>query len=304
MKKIIITFAILLTFGCENENLHGTDLNVVAEVEKEFVGDKELLHKIELNNQNSKYEESILLFENQYLIDKTIPSKEEIKAYNFALLQFASENAAEFFQFRQAYILQQYEDEETIVKLKEIYSNDKRSLKEKIIKAIKTNDLIAIEKSLVSIEHYVQGETYLEEELKSIYYLGEYLVKYFEVTNNVNLYDESGYDSESEILKRAKKKLFSKIPPGYDGVLKDKIKEIDTEKSWIDIYNEENKSDYAIKKVEPYIGMTDQEALESTWGKPTKINKTINADSTREQWVYSGYKYLYFEEHYLVTIQK
>lgn len=51
------------------------------------------------------------------------------------------------------------------------------------------------------------------------------------------------------------------------------------------------------------IGMTKDEVLSNGWGNPQKINKTTTASGTSEQWVYSGYRYLYFEDGILVTIQ-
>lgn len=50
------------------------------------------------------------------------------------------------------------------------------------------------------------------------------------------------------------------------------------------------------------IGMTQEEVLLSSWGRPSDINKTISAGGTHEQWVYSG-GYLYFENGILTTIQ-
>lgn len=45
------------------------------------------------------------------------------------------------------------------------------------------------------------------------------------------------------------------------------------------------------------IGMTEEDVLASSWGKPDEINRTVNSYGVREQWVYrersSGY--LYFE---------
>lgn len=55
---------------------------------------------------------------------------------------------------------------------------------------------------------------------------------------------------------------------------------------------------------EPRIGMTKSEAEKSTWGKPKKINKTTTAYGTHEQWVYSGYRYLYFDNGKLTSIQE
>lgn len=52
-----------------------------------------------------------------------------------------------------------------------------------------------------------------------------------------------------------------------------------------------------------YIGMTKEEVLVEGWGKPKDINKTTTAYGIREQWVYYDYKYLYFEDGILTTIQ-
>ena len=51
------------------------------------------------------------------------------------------------------------------------------------------------------------------------------------------------------------------------------------------------------------IGATKQDALESSWGKPERVNTTIRARGVLEQWVYPGSNYLYFENGVLVTIQ-
>lgn len=51
------------------------------------------------------------------------------------------------------------------------------------------------------------------------------------------------------------------------------------------------------------VGMTKEEVLGSSWGRPQKVNTTTNAYGTREQWVYGNGNYLYFEGDRLVTIQ-
>lgn len=56
-------------------------------------------------------------------------------------------------------------------------------------------------------------------------------------------------------------------------------------------------------KPSPAIGMTKDEVLNSSWGKPEKINKTITANGTSEQWVYSGYRYIYFDNNVVTCIQ-
>jgi len=51
------------------------------------------------------------------------------------------------------------------------------------------------------------------------------------------------------------------------------------------------------------IGMSKEDVLASSWGRPEKINTTTNAYGTREQWVYGGRNYLYFENGVLTSIQ-
>ncbi|MDM0041845.1 hypothetical protein QTI05_22585 [Variovorax sp. J22R193] len=51
------------------------------------------------------------------------------------------------------------------------------------------------------------------------------------------------------------------------------------------------------------IGMSKEDVLASSWGKPEKVNTTTTARGTREQWVYGGHNYLYFVGETLTTIQ-
>lgn len=59
----------------------------------------------------------------------------------------------------------------------------------------------------------------------------------------------------------------------------------------------------AAKKQGVLIGMSKEEVLASSWGKPKSINTTTTARGTREQWVYGGRNYLYFKDGVLATIQ-
>lgn len=50
--------------------------------------------------------------------------------------------------------------------------------------------------------------------------------------------------------------------------------------------------------------MTKQEVLESSWGKPERINSTHTARGSSERWVYSnGRGYPYFENGILTAVQ-
>lgn len=57
-------------------------------------------------------------------------------------------------------------------------------------------------------------------------------------------------------------------------------------------------------RIPPAIGMTAEEVRKSTWGEPTKINKSTYSWGTSEQWVYSGYRYVYVENGIVTAIQE
>ena len=57
---------------------------------------------------------------------------------------------------------------------------------------------------------------------------------------------------------------------------------------------------YAQKQA--YVGMSWEENVHCGWGRPDRINKTINALGTSEQWVYGIGNYLYFTNGVLTTI--
>lgn len=64
------------------------------------------------------------------------------------------------------------------------------------------------------------------------------------------------------------------------------------------------KADKARKKKEGVlIGMTEQDVLDSSWGRPENVNTTTTAYGTRSQWVYRSGNYLYFEDGKLTSIQ-
>jgi hypothetical protein len=51
------------------------------------------------------------------------------------------------------------------------------------------------------------------------------------------------------------------------------------------------------------LGMTEEEVLASSWGRPERVNRTTTSRGTREQWVYGIGNYLYFENGILTAIQ-
>lgn len=54
----------------------------------------------------------------------------------------------------------------------------------------------------------------------------------------------------------------------------------------------------------PAIDMTEEEVLLSDWGEPEDINKTTTKHGVKSQWVYPDFKYIYFEDGVVTTIQE
>lgn len=105
--------------------------------------------------------------------------------------------------------------------------------------------------------------------------------------------------------------LLSYIDPRYDGERSEEMKKLVNQylsnEEWERKYSnyiemEEFSAEYD-KKPLPTIGMTAAEVRNSKWGEPIKVNRTTTATSVSEQWVYRDYKYLYFENGILTTIQ-
>lgn len=99
-------------------------------------------------------------------------------------------------------------------------------------------------------------------------------------------------DNETEVnrnsinLNLAKDEL-KEISLNYQGALADEVKAL---KNAID--------------AKPSIGMTRYAVVLSSWGKPSKINKTTTANVVKEQWVYYGNKYIYLEDDVVSAIQE
>lgn len=51
------------------------------------------------------------------------------------------------------------------------------------------------------------------------------------------------------------------------------------------------------------VGMTKDDVLASSWGRPESINKSVYSHGTHEQWIYGNGHYLYFEGNQLTSIQ-
>ena len=58
------------------------------------------------------------------------------------------------------------------------------------------------------------------------------------------------------------------------------------------------------KKPNVKIGMSKSQVInQSNWGEPKYVNRTVTKHGTHEQWAYSEYRYLYFDNGRLTVIQ-
>lgn len=54
----------------------------------------------------------------------------------------------------------------------------------------------------------------------------------------------------------------------------------------------------------PQVGMTREQALKTTWGAPEDINKHTYSWGVKEQWCYSGNRYIYLEDGIVTSISE
>lgn len=55
---------------------------------------------------------------------------------------------------------------------------------------------------------------------------------------------------------------------------------------------------------EPKVGMSKDDVLAGKWGEPSKKNITDTKYGTHEQWIYSGNRYIYFDDGVVTSIQR
>jgi len=128
------------------------------------------------------------------------------------------------------------------------------------------------------------------------------LMKLYSYAQSIKSYSDGDYSMA---------KLYAEDTKGYTGYKEKEVKEY-SEKMLKDLTPEtiakaeaqKEAADKAKAKSEGVrLGMTQQDVLDSSWGKPNDINRTIGGYGTHEQWCYGGNNYLYFEDGILTDIQ-
>ncbi|WP_146548753.1 hypothetical protein [Rummeliibacillus suwonensis] len=173
------------------------------------------------------------------------------------------------------------------------------------------------EELLDKMENYISQKNYNDLE---ILYKSNNIIE--EDAEGSTLYHYVIYLQNEENSENPSYELATFVNPNYNGRLKNDIVKAITDDSyyaksgvlpidkmeWESIYEQHQREiEQELEnsnRVDPAIGMTNEEVLESTWGKPQEINKTTSSYGVSEQWVYPDYKYLYFEDGILTTIQE
>lgn len=146
------------------------------------------------------------------------------------------------------------------------------------------------------------------EEVKNLILNGEYKeasVRTVLKNNEGDLTYMALYNYASALEHEAKgdldmmKYYLALISDDYDGPLSKEIKS-----KIVLRYDEISEKKKFINMKDPAIGMTAKEVENSTWGSPQDINKTTTASGVSEQWVYSGYRYIYLENGIVTAIQE
>lgn len=237
------------------------------------------------NYQNKNFKQSKEIFEE---IQEYKDSKEQLKELNYQYAIYNYENG----KFEEAKNV--FKEIEKIRDVQEYLNNIEIFLKLQGIWECKTS-IIQIENNVLkSYSCFGTGNS-------PLYKYSINNSKYFKVenrtgkikleNNNIKVYDDKNSEITSMCLE-------------WNNKNNEIISYLNSEHLYPSIYS---KKDYEIIEIkgikEPSIGMTKAEVEASTWGKPEDINKTTTKYGTREQWCYSGYKYVYFEDGVVTSIQ-
>ncbi|MFS0883418.1 hypothetical protein [Metabacillus niabensis] len=174
------------------------------------------------------------------------------------------------------------------------------NIEEEKIKAQPKRELTEEDKKFISLLEDGQYTTLFEEtkefETQSQRDFNNLALSYLE-------YGKSNYKSSLGYLDRVEyipEELEEKITRFKEILKLEKDKEVEQE-----ILEEQNRmiDDATENPSSVTIGMTKEEVLTKGWGKPEDINRTVTKYGTSEQWIYSNYNYLYFEDGILTSIQ-
>jgi|GEM_PF-2882050 len=121
-------------------------------------------------------------------------------------------------------------------------------------------------------------------------------------------------DKLKDVAYPAALRYLNKIPANYDGMFKEEIgafhTDIEKRNSEFSFIISSPKGDPNAPKfidysnMKPQIGMTAEQVVKTSWGKPKDINKTTTTSGVSEQWVYELGKYVYLDNGIVIAIQE
>lgn len=103
-------------------------------------------------------------------------------------------------------------------------------------------------------------------------------------------------EAEAEKIKNHHKRVTEILKPCYGTMTDGDAIAMYINSSEINTKQEKRKSGI-------YLGMTKEDVVLSSWGRPLRTNKTHTSYGTREQWIYKNNNYLYFDNNELIIIQ-
>lgn len=266
----------------------------VSNVEETTVADER--KKLEENETETKFNTNGI---DTKELDLSSQSKEDI--YNDAIVKFQN---GQFELSQQMFV---YLDDFQDSSLYRQYLNlllRVQNINYKFYKGENLGDLIHVDGFKMNIAHN-------QFSLRVIKMFGDYYLTTASLNSNSEELCITGDKGQIEIIKmQFKNGVVSTFRTEVDSTYVTDDRALDNIERDQKIAELEEKSRYTGKytknntKTDPIIGMTSEEVIGSTWGKPNKINKTTYAWGVTEQWCYKDNKYVYLENGSVVAIQE
>lgn len=264
--------------ACSNNISNSKSEEILSDEQQELVDDFQ--HSLDEDNAEIIFYSYNNSFKDESDFEQS--SDKLIELYNEAVLREFKESKEEFFDYG------------TIIDYS-ILNND-------IYNEIISYKDSRLEEIITSMQASIKREDYAKaKELYSRTIRNESTDIMYEYSS-VRESDKNGYRTGSGFIN---------VSPYYDGVLAEEILAYASTKNgslddWVELYNRVNAGKIDITKIKvknPTIGMTEDEVVVTSWGKPQKVNRSVNQYNTREQWVYGNGQYLYFTDGILTSFQ-
>lgn len=147
----------------------------------------------------------------------------------------------------------------------------------------------------------LQGKWLIEEQFTGYEFEGWDAIQYEHLTDSMGNLTNPKIEKHSNFLKNNWIYESEDTLMFEGGYMKIVLKSSNTmniclDDGYILVYHKVSKFHDTIEEPkDPCVGMSASEVRKSSWGEPDHINKTTYSWGTKEQWCYSGYRYIYLE---------